>query len=139
MAETKYGKHILKDVFKDFEGYVGHSLISHNGEFNVDCCMGYHHVAEDKEFANPHSHNFVELLCFLGSDPADIRDLGAEVEVCLGEEGEKHLIDTAAVVSIPAGLIHCPITIKNVKRPIVFLEVSLTREYGEPVARKNKE
>ena len=139
MAETKYGKHILKDVFKDLPENVGYSIIAHEGELNIDCSMGYHLVSEDKEFDNPHAHEFAELLCFLGTDPADIRDLGAEVEICLGEEGEKHVINTAAVVSIPAGLIHCPLIIKNVKRPIVFLEVSLTREYGEPVARKNQE
>ncbi len=139
MAGTKYGKHILKDVIKESPGNANYMVMAHEGELNIGCSMGYHLVSEDKEFDNPHSHEFAELLCFLGTDPADIRDLGAEVEICLGEEGEKHLIDTAAVVSIPGGLIHCPLTIKNVKKPIVFMEVSLTSDYGPPVARKNVE
>ena len=140
MAETKYGKHILKDVIKELGGsYTGYSIMAHEGELNVDCSMGYHCVSEPTEFDRPHAHDFVELLCFLGGDPTDIRNLGAEVEICLGEEQEKHVIDTAAVVSIPAGLIHCPLIIKNVKKPIVFLEVSLTPVYGPGVARTPKE
>jgi len=139
MAETKYGKHILKDLTKDLDHYTGYSIIAHNGELDADCSIGCHCVSEPISFDRPHSHNFHELLCFIGGDPTDIRDLGAEVEVCLGEEGEKHVIDTATVVSIPAGLVHCPINIKNVKKPIVFLEVSLSRLYGSPVAKTQKE
>jgi hypothetical protein len=140
MAETKYGKHILKDVIKKTEGgFKGYSIIAHEGELNVDCSMGYHCVSEPIEFDRPHAHEFAEILCFIGSDPTNIRNLEAEVEICLGEEQEKHIIDTAAVVSIPAGLIHCPLTIKNIKKPIIFLEVSLTSKYGPKVARTQKE
>ena len=62
---------------------------------------------------------------FIGSDPEDVTDLGAEIEVTLG--GEKHLINTAAVVSIPPNVEHCPIIFKKVNKPLVFLEISLTR------------
>ena len=140
MAETKYGKHIMKDIIKETEGdYSGYSVIAHEGELNIDCSMGYHCVSGPIEFDRPHAHEFAELLCFLGSDPTDIRNLGAEVEVCLGEEQEKHIFDTAAVISIPAGLIHCPLVVRNVKKPFVFLEVSLTPKYGPNVARTKKE
>jgi hypothetical protein len=140
LAETKYGKHILKDVIKAPEGgLMGYSVIAHEGELDVDCSMGYHCISEPTEFDRPHAHEFAEILCFLGGNPKDIRDLGAEVEICLGEEQEKHIIDTAAVVSIPAGLMHCPLIIKKVTKPFVFLEISLTRKYGPRVARTEKE
>lgn len=140
MAETKYGKHILKDVIKEPEGsFISYSVMAHEGELDVDCSMGYHCISEPTEFDRPHAHEFAEIICFLGGDPTDIRDLGAEVEICLGEEQEKHIIDTAAVVSIPAGLIHCPLIIRNVTKPFVFLEVSLTPKYGPNVARTKKE
>jgi len=140
LAEKKYGKHILKDVIKEPEGsFMGYSVIAHEGELDVDCSMGYHCISEPTEFDIPHAHEFAEILCFLGGDPTDIRDLGAEVEICLGEEQEKHIIDTAAVVSIPAGLVHCPLIIRNVTKPFVFLEVSLTPKYGPNVARTKKE
>jgi len=140
LAETKYGKHILKDVIKEPEGsFISYSVMAHEGELDVDCSMGYHCISEPTEFDRPHAHEFAEIICFLGGDPTDIRDLGAEVEICLGEEQEKHIIDTAAVVSIPAGLIHCPLIIRNVTKPFVFLEVSLTPKYGPNVARTKKE
>ncbi len=140
MAEKKYGKHILKDVIKEPEGsFISYSVMAHEGELDVDCSMGYHCISEPTEFDRPHAHEFAEIICFLGGDPTDIRDLGAEVEICLGEEQEKHIIDTAAVVSIPAGLIHCPLIIRNVTKPFVFLEVSLTPKYGPNVARTKKE
>jgi len=140
LAETKYGKHILKDVIKEPEGsFISYSVMAHEGELDVDCSMGYHCISEPTEFDRPHAHEFAEIICFLGGDPTDIRDLGAEVEICLGEEQEKHIIDTAAVVSIPAGLVHCPLIIRNVTKPFVFLEVSLTPKYGPNVARTKKE
>ena len=83
--------------------------------------------------------DFTELLFFLGGDPTDIRELGAEVEICLGEEEESHVITKAGVVSIPSGLMHCPIHVRNVTRPIVFLEVSLTRIYGSPKGKAESE
>jgi hypothetical protein len=78
------------------------------------------------------------MLFFFGGDPTDIRELGAEVEITLGEEKEKHVLTKAGAITIPAGLMHCPIRIKNVTKPIAFLEVSLTREYGELVAQGKK-
>ena len=139
MAETKYGKHIHTDLILDIGHYTGYSLLSHQGELDADCSIGYHCVSAPITFEKPHAHDFTELLFFIGGDPTDIRELGAEVEVCLGEEAEKHLITTAGVVSIPAGLVHCPIDIRNVTRPIVFLEVSLTRIYGPRVASDDAE
>jgi hypothetical protein len=135
MAETKYDKYIKSGLTVDIPHYTGYSLLSHQGELDADCSIGYHCISKPMSFDKPHSHEFTELLCFIGGDPTNILDLGAEVEVCLGEEGEKHYLNTAGVVSIPAGLVHCPINIKNVKKPIVFLEISLTRIYGHGVAR----
>lgn len=135
MAETKYGKHVMKGLIRDIGHYTGYSMLAHQGELGADCSIGYHCISAPISFDKPHSHDFTELLFFIGGDPTDICDRGAEVEVCLGEEGEKHVIDTVGVVSIPGGLVHCPINVKNVKKPIVFLEVSLTRVYGPGVAR----
>jgi len=137
MARMKYGKHVKKELLVKIPHYTGYSLLAHDGELDTDCSIGYHCITKPINFDKPHSHNFVEMLCFIGGNPEDIRDLGAEIEVCLGEEGEKHLIDTATVVSIPVGLVHCPINIKKVEKPIVFLEISLTRKYGRPTAKKD--
>jgi len=67
------------------------------------------------------------MLCFIGGDPGNMYNLGAEVLITLGEEKEEHIITRGAIVSIPAGLLHCPIRFLKVTQPLVFLEISLTR------------
>ncbi len=140
MAEAKYSEYIHTDVLKAPEGDFAryYSVLSHEGELDVDCSLGYHCITAPIEFDKPHAHDFAEILCFLGGNPADIRDLGAEIEICLGEEQEKHVITSAAVVAIPGGLVHCPLNIKIVNRPFIFLEISLVPKYGPPVARSHK-
>jgi uncharacterized RmlC-like cupin family protein len=75
----------------------------------------------------PHKHeDFDEMFLFLGTNPRDANDLGAEAEFWLGEgdELEKIEIKTSACVFVPAGLAHFPLTWKNVKRPCIFVVVS---------------
>jgi hypothetical protein len=126
MPDTKYGKCFKSiDLIREIPYYTGKSIVAHNGELDADCSIGYHCISKPISFDEPHSHNFAEMLCFIGGDPRDITGLGAEVEFTIG--GEKHLINTATVVSIPPKVKHCPIIIRNVEKPIVFLEISLTR------------
>jgi hypothetical protein len=125
-AKTKYGDRIhTNKLIKKISYYGGKSIVAHDGELDADCSIGYHCIAKKMSFNRPHSHNFPEMLCFIGGNPEDITDLGAEIEFTLG--GEKHLINTTAVVSIPSGVEHCPIVFKKVSKPIVFLEISLSR------------
>jgi hypothetical protein len=75
----------------------------------------------------PHKHDdFDEMFLFMGTNPQDPSDLGAEAEFWLGEgeELEKIEINTSTCVFVPAGLAHFPLTWKNVKRPCVFVVVS---------------
>lgn len=132
--QTKYGKYIIsKDIYlKIPQEYTGTSLLSHNGELKADLSMGYHCVTKPILFSETHTHNNEEILCFIGGDPRDITDFGAEIEITLGPEKEKHRITETACVSIPANLPHCPLHIRKVDKPIVFLEISLTRSYKAP-------
>lgn len=132
MVETKYGKlfHSTELIHK-INQYGGPlSFFSHEGELGENCSMGYHCIIKPMCFEKPHSHPFAEMLFFFGGNPKDIRDFGAEVEITLGEEMEKHLLTKTGMVSIPANLMHCPIEVRKVNKPIVFLEISLTSEYS---------
>jgi hypothetical protein len=135
-TKTKYGKCIhTKDLIRKIPYYGGPSIVAHDGQLDADCSIGYHCIAKKMSFDEPHSHNFPEMLCFIGGNPEDITDFGAEIEFTLG--GEKHLITTPAVVSIPSKIKHCPIVFKKVSKPIIFLEVSLTRIW-KPAGRAPK-
>jgi len=135
-AKTKYGECIhTKDLMRKIPYYGGPSIVAHDGELDADVSIGYHCIAKKMSFDEPHSHKFPEMLCFIGGNPEDITDFGAEIEFTLG--GEKHLITKPAVVSIPGGVKHCPIVFKKVAKPLVFLEISLTRIW-KPAGRNIK-
>jgi len=70
----------------------------------------------------PHRHNCAEFLYFIGGNPMDFRDFGAEVEFVIGEgeDAETYVIDRTTWVYIPKGLSHCPLNFRRVDRPIMF-------------------
>ncbi len=111
---------------------TGTSIWAHHNEYRNGTTLGYHCITGNYEVPMMHSHDFHELLCFLGGNPEDINDLGAEISICLGDEAEEHVITSAAVISIPPGLKHGYLKVRKITKPIVFLEVSATQEYGEP-------
>jgi hypothetical protein len=137
---SKYGKYIISDIIRRIPEYGGTSLLSHEGELKADVSLGYHPVTKPILFGDTHSHSNAELLCFIGGNPLDITDLGAEIDMSLGAEHEKHLITKTSCVSIPPNLPHCPLNIRKVTKPIIFLEISLTRSYkaakSEPAPKK---
>jgi hypothetical protein len=111
-------------------GMTGTSVWAHHDEYGSGTTLGYHCIAEPGYYVEkPHSHEYHELLCFLGGDPTNINDFRAEIRVCLGEEQEEHIITTPTIVSLPPGLKHCPLEVTRCDKPIVFLEISTTGEY----------
>jgi hypothetical protein len=74
----------------------------------------------------PHVHDYDEAIYFIGSDPHNFSDLGAEVEFSIGEEEEKYVFDKPTAVVIPKGLPHCPIVTRRLDRPYLCMAVSLT-------------
>lgn len=140
MPKTKYGKYIIRNAakkIKDFKGNTKSAILSHEGELKADCSVGYHGISEPLSMPTPpHSHDCHQLLCFIGGNPQNLADFGAEVELCLGEEQEKHLINTTSIVTIPKGLKHCPLNFKKVDKPIIFMEITLERKYEKVMPEK---
>ena len=68
-----------------------------------------------------HTHDVDEFIYFVGGNPENMFDFGAEIEIILGagEDEEKHIVNKACVVYVPAGLPHLPITFKKVDKPIL--------------------
>lgn len=136
MAESKYGKYIIRQTRPNpkglpaipvaFEGANDWSGIQHR--------MVWNHVLKPTVLeSEPHSHNFEEFLCFMACDPTSPFDFGAEIEVSLGKEGEKHTIDHASIVCVPKGVMHGPINFKKVTRPVLFCDIYMATEHsGKP-------
>lgn len=76
-----------------------------------------------------HFHDYDEYLFFWGGNAANTEEFDAEVELCLGEEQEKHIITEPCVVYVPGGLKHCPLNFKVVNKPILFMDISISPAY----------
>lgn len=74
-----------------------------------------------------HVHPYDEVLFFLGTNPDDLDDLDAEVDVYI--EDEPYTITTSSAIYLPAGVKHCPIVYKRVGRPHMFFAISLNGVY----------
>ncbi len=83
----------------------------------------------------PHSHPVPELLVALGSDPENPKDLGAEFELYMGTEMEKHIINKSTMIYIPENTVHCPFTIKKVTRPFLFIQAHYGPKLAETARR----
>ena len=77
-----------------------------------------------------HTHDFDQLILWLGSDPRDLLELGADIEVRLGIEREIQLFNVPAALAVPKGLPHFPATIRKMNKKFQYMEISLAPEYS---------
>jgi len=128
MADIKYQEYFIQEPIE-----IGKfaPCMRYNSEFaETNFTIRWHYVTEPWLMEEkPHAHDFDQFTCFMGGNPADIRDFGAEVELFLGEEGVRHLITTTTIVHIPRGLIHCPLNFKKIDRPVMFINIPQTSGY----------
>jgi hypothetical protein len=83
----------------------------------------------------PHTHPVPEALVALGSDPENPEDLGAEFELFMGEEMEKHIITKSTLIYIPENTVHCPFIINQVTRPFLFMQAHYGPKLAETARR----
>jgi hypothetical protein len=141
MAATKYGKYVIREplgtiatqpLLKDIERFEvngpkwGKDLIVSHSAVHKPMFM----------LKEPHTHAYDEFVCFIGGNPLDPRDFGAEIEMWMGEEQEKYVITSSTVVYCPANLPHCPLNFKVVTKPIILMTITLGKEYSQEAIKK---
>ena len=131
MNETKYGRYIVRGIAsKESMPGVMPSAFGEPGDWaGIKHRMKWEYVSKPVQLEEAHSHDFEEFLCFMGTNPGDKEDFGAEIEVTMGEEGEKQFINTPAVVMIPKGMAHSPINFKKVDKPVIYCSIYNAKEY----------
>jgi len=82
------------------------------------------YAGEDPGRMEAHVHPYPEIIGFVGSNPEDSDDLGAEAELWLDDE--QYIIRSSFMVYIPKGLKHCPLIVRNIKRPVLHFDMQLT-------------
>jgi hypothetical protein len=97
------------------------------GAFYVEVAFGGPQKTKQKprSVAEPHKHDYDEVLAMFGTDLSDPYALNGEVEFWLGDE--KHIITKSCIIFIPKGLMHCPLIYRNVEKPIF----SFTTHHGK--------
>jgi hypothetical protein len=139
MAKLKYSKYFLNELPEEKQkahgklsgvvAFTDNDVIEDSYAFGVRVmgtrAMGAAH--------GPHTHIYPELLVALGIDMANPKDLGAEIEMCMGPEMESHIITESTLIWIPANFIHCPFRILKVTRPFLFAQC----QYGHKMQEKS--
>lgn len=131
MAESKYGKYIMRGTAgKESMPGVMPSVFGEPGDWaGIKHRMKWEYISKPVRLEEAHYHDFEEFLCFMGSNPRDKEDFGAEIEISMGKEGERQVINTPSVIVIPGGMAHSPINFKKVERPVIYCSIYMAQEY----------
>jgi hypothetical protein len=125
MAVKKYEHLVLNEVVQGFPAQppMNSSFLVGNPYFwklmpGATGQFAFYYVMKPGMFAEPpHTHKAEEYLMFISSDPKDMKNLGATVEIAFGEEWEKYSFNYSTFVHFPVGVIHCPIFVRRMERP----------------------
>ncbi len=79
-----------------------------------------------------HTHPEAEILVFVGDDPDDMDYLGAELELGMGKDYERHVFNTPTVAICPAGFPHLPLITRWCDKPYGFIVVCLSGGHASP-------
>ena len=146
MAKTKYDKYFIeydpsrwpnerRPVMSRMEDSVArgsHFYLVHWVLPGFESPLGTHKYAGHP----PHIHKDAELLFHIGTDPQNPMDLGAEVEMYLGPEMERHVFNRTTCVWIPPNFIHSPWRPIKTTRPWIFIEVNQGPRHTEKSYRQ---
>jgi hypothetical protein len=124
----KFEKYILRNVMQEMPamGKLASPFVAGNREFmqvieGARPNFALYYIMRTGMFPEPpHTHHNDEYLMFLSTDPHDMKNLGAVVEVAYGEDWKKVEFSTSALVLFPKELQHCPIHVKKMDRPFLF-------------------
>ncbi len=79
-----------------------------------------------------HTHPEEEILVFVGLDPDDMNYLGAELELAMGKDYERHIFNTPTVAICPKGFPHLPCITRWVDKPYGFFVICLSGGHDSP-------
>lgn len=98
--------------------------------------IGLAHIAKADEIGGPtHQHPHDQWIAMFGTS-GNFVDFDADVEFTL--DGKVYKIDYPFYAFIPAGMPHCPLTVKRLGKPIIFMDARLTDAKPEkPAAKKS--
>lgn len=145
MADSKYGKYIVSETKPHIVDAPWSPMVNIptermnrfmwldnevvEGAFYFECVWLWPWPGPYDPDAGPkaHKHDYDEVIGFIGTNPKDVWDLGAEVELWL--EDEKHIITRTSLVFVPKGMQHCPLRTTNIVRPVLHFTAGPGKMY----------
>ncbi len=138
MAKDKYSKYIIREPLEKGRapslhicaeaGCDGAKFPNFPVEVQLLC------ITEPVKFPHPaHAHDGDEIFFIFGNNPKNYYDFDAEIEIHIGKEGEKYIVNTTCIVYMPKGLIHGPIAITKVNKPFQWMHVLFSPKYNMTV------
>ncbi len=122
----------MKDIHRTSGGNAD-IIAGWNGKdtkgINLNFTWAFHKGTGYWHEKDPHVHPYDEVLLFVGTDPSHPEYLGAEIEIGMGEEQEKHIFNKPTLVAAPKGLVHCPLNTLRVDKPYCFSAICLNNEH----------
>lgn len=138
LAKAKTGgdifdKYMLSGVGKEMKDPKGGKWIAYTDSTKIASApltriIRYNPREAPYPIIDTQTHEYGTFLIFLGMDNDDASVLGAEVELYMGEEKEKHTFNKSALIFIPPNLKHGPVRVTKASSPFNFLEVVLGPE-----------
>ena len=145
MADSKYGNLVQKLNFvKGHGGANAKELVFLGAKdlsgFDFNFIVGvYGEEGDWAPGAGAHNHPFDELIMFFGYDPTDMNYLGAELDLHMGVEWEKHEVKIPTVALAPKGFPHIPLITTKVFKDFGHFHLALSGTYkGKPVEKKGE-
>jgi hypothetical protein len=137
----KYDKHLIKaPIGPAKEGPPIKTLYFSAADYGVNATWIIVPILAPRTIEDkPHKHNFHQFFSFIGSNPRNLAEFDAEIEIYLGEEGEKHIITEPTVLHVTPGLMHNPMIYKKVGKPVIHLDIFFAPEYERIPASRKKE
>jgi hypothetical protein len=101
--------------------------------FNINFTWGlYSKCGKWHRGGESHYHPEAEILAFIGLDPEKLDYLGAELELGMGKDLERHVFNKPTVVVCPGGFPHLPLITRWVDKPYGFFVACLSGEHASP-------
>jgi hypothetical protein len=97
--------------------------------------IGFAHITKPESLGGPsHQHPFDQWIFLIGESKNFI-DFDADVDFELDKK--VHKINYPCYAFIPAGMYHCPLEVKRVGKPLIFIDVRLTEKASvRPAGKK---
>jgi hypothetical protein len=142
MAKSEHGKYIVTKPKKNLAIPEWGGNLSENrstrmfyldsevipGAFYVEVVWFWPTDEKDDSSPDPHTHGYDEVIGFFGTNPKDLNDLGAVIEFYI--DGERNLMRESFLAFIPAGIVHCPLNILSISKPVFHFATGPGKTYG---------